>query len=83
MGTLVRLGLLAGIGGALYSYFRGRNRNDSRAWSSNEYAAPAHSSGVIRDSGPQAQKDPVKREWDKVDEQSDQSFPASDAPGTY
>lgn len=84
MGTLVRLGLIAGIGGALYSVFRNRNpreSGDSRGWS--EDAAPVHSSGVVRDAGPQALKDPAKRDWDKVDEQSDESFPASDAPGTY
>ena len=86
MSTLVRLGLLAGIGGALYSYFRGKNRSGSdmnRSWSADDDAAPVHSSGVVRDAGPAAQRDPAKRDWDKVDQQSDESFPASDAPGTY
>lgn len=83
MGTLVRLGLLAGVGGALYSYFRGRNQHGNSTWSTNEGTAPVHSSGIVRDSGPAAQRDPAKRAWDKVDEQSDQSFPASDSPGTY
>ncbi len=81
MGTLVRLGLLAGIGGAVYSYFRGRNLSGDKR--GEEEVAPVHSSGVVRDAGPDAQRDPVKREWDKVDQQSDESFPASDAPGTY
>jgi hypothetical protein len=27
--------------------------------------------------------DPPKREWTKVDENSDESFPASDPPGNY
>jgi hypothetical protein len=27
--------------------------------------------------------DKPRREWDMADEQSDESFPASDAPGNY
>jgi len=83
MGTLVRLGLLAGAGGVLYSFFRGRNRGSAPDGRGNEEAAPVFSSGVVRDAGPTAQRDPVRREWDTVDEQSDESFPASDPPSSY
>lgn len=38
--------------------------------------------GPIRPAGPEAMRNPPKR-WDMVDEQSDQSFPASDPPGNY
>ena len=34
----------------------------------------------IRDAGPDAMKDKPVRKWDKVDEASDESFPASDPP---
>lgn len=34
----------------------------------------------IRDAGPDAMKDKPVRKWDKVDQASDESFPASDPP---
>ncbi|MCL9999500.1 MAG: hypothetical protein NBV68_08965 [Erythrobacter sp.] len=37
----------------------------------------------VRDAGPEAMRDPPQSEWNKVDEASDQSFPASDPPSTY
>ena len=36
----------------------------------------------VRPSGPGAMRDPP-RHWDEVDEQSDESFPASDPPANY
>ncbi|KCZ89161.1 hypothetical protein [Hyphomonas jannaschiana] len=36
----------------------------------------------IRPSGPENMEDPPK-DWDKVDEESDESFPASDPPANY
>ncbi len=37
----------------------------------------------VREAGPEAMKDKPVREWEKVDEASDESFPASDPPATY
>jgi hypothetical protein len=37
----------------------------------------------VREAGPHAMADKPRREWDMADEQSDESFPASDAPGNY
>ena len=36
----------------------------------------------IRPSGPENMEDPPE-DWDKVDEESDESFPASDPPANY
>ncbi|HWJ68462.1 MAG TPA: hypothetical protein VNS79_00195 [Sphingobium sp.] len=37
----------------------------------------------VRDAGPVHMKGKPKRAWDKVDEASDESFPASDPPTNY
>ncbi|MGP3695921.1 hypothetical protein [Rhodobacter sp. NSM] len=36
----------------------------------------------VRPAGPDAMRDPP-RSWDRVDEQADESFPASDPPANY
>jgi hypothetical protein len=37
---------------------------------------------MVRDAGPEAMANPPRR-WDQVDQQADESFPASDPPGNY
>ncbi|MFA6218703.1 MAG: hypothetical protein WC692_02880 [Erythrobacter sp.] len=37
----------------------------------------------IRDAGPQAMRDAPGGRWTRVDEQVDESFPASDPPANY
>jgi len=75
MGTLARMGLLAGAGGLLYNWLSRRQAAKK--------PAPVFSSGVTRDAGPDTQSGIDKGQWDKIDEQADESFPASDPPSNY
>ena len=74
---------LAGLGTALF--IRRRRRRDDE-----EVPAPAHArnrtepgpagqSGAGRSAGPEAMRDPPGK-WEKTDQASDESFPASDPP---
>jgi hypothetical protein len=83
--------LLAGIGAALAAAvgyllstrLRGRRDDEahrgSAALSGTGAAGAVGSSGAARSAGPEAMRDPPE-EWTKVDEASDESFPASDPP---
>lgn len=76
MKGLLKLAFIGGIGAMLYKSFKGQAvEADDRG--------PAGSSGIIRDAGPEEQHGVSHRDWDMVDEQSDESFPASDPPGNY
>lgn len=44
---------------------------------------PHYGDNPVRDAGPEAMRDKPREPWTAVDEDSDQSFPASDPPATY
>ena len=73
---------VAGLVGALFAR-RWWSRDDERpaaAHSRGKTApGPVGDSGSARSAGPEAMRDPHK-EWDKVDESVDESYPASDPP---
>lgn len=76
MRGLLKLAFLAGLGAYAWKYFTNDDRTaDDRG--------PVGSSGVVRDAGPAEQRGIDEKDWDTVDEQVDESFPASDPPGNY
>jgi len=73
--------LLAGAAGYLgYHFLSGKKVSQNAAFASDQ---PHEDHTDVRDAGPSAMRDPPERAWTDVDEDSDQSFPASDPPGGY
>ncbi len=80
MKGLLKLAFLTGLGAVAWRSWKERaGKSDSNTANDPDDRAPVGSSGIVRDAGPQADDS----DWDMVDEQSDESFPASDPPGNY
>jgi hypothetical protein len=76
--------IMAALGAGAYALTR--RKRDSGADGSHAAFADdqsAKTDNPVRDAGPDAMRDPPRRAWSTVDEESDQSFPASDPPGNY
>lgn len=59
-----------------------RNGTDRPGTADHGEADPKRSHDYVRPAGPGAMKD-KPGDWDIVDEEADESFPASDPPGNY
>lgn len=77
---LIRLALTGAAGYAFYKYAT-RASDDQTAYAGGLKSRQDNFSKV-RDAGPQEMSNAPKT-WNKVDEASDESFPASDPPSTY
>lgn len=66
----------AGIGFARWRRRQAENCNPGTA-------ARREGEGDVRSAGPEGMRSIPKREWTAIDQSSDESFPASDPPGTY
>ena len=78
MKTVLKLAFLTGLGTIAWKrwqHWQAKRSHDDRG--------PVGSSGIVRDAGPEEQHGLTGADWDLVDEQSDESFPASDPPGNY
>ncbi|MDE8651669.1 hypothetical protein [Novosphingobium album (ex Liu et al. 2023)] len=73
---LIRLAVAGAAGYALYKYAT-RAKEPRLAYGGGDGHFPE-----VRDAGPEAMTT-TPRSWSKVDEASDESFPASDPPSTY
>jgi hypothetical protein len=71
--------LAAAIGYFVTTRWRKRPESGDAALSGTGAHGAVGNSGAARQAGPDAMRDPPK-EWTRVDEASDESFPASDPP---
>jgi hypothetical protein len=79
--ALFKLAFASAAAYALYRYSQSQRAHDSHV-----AFAPGETNGEnfakVRNAGPDGMRsDPA--EWDKADQASDESFPASDPPATY
>ena len=82
-GLWMAVGLAAAGGVAAWLMSRSRYKELAPQTRLNRYVDERDADaayGTRRPAGPQEMRDPPKREWDIVDEGSDESFPASDPP---
>jgi uncharacterized membrane protein YebE (DUF533 family) len=76
MKRLLGMAALAGVGVLAYRAMK-KWRKEPDGQTEQPTATPA-----VRDAGPDAMKGD-QRQWGRTDQRSDESFPASDPPGTY
>jgi len=74
---------LLALGAGAYVLTRRKDSGDATRNAAFADDQPSNGLHPVRDAGPEAMRDPPQRAWSKVDEASDQSFPASDPPANY
>jgi uncharacterized membrane protein YebE (DUF533 family) len=79
--ALLKLAALAALGYVGYKYYSKSNSEGDAAFATGQ--GTGTNFAKVRDAGPEAMADKPQREWSKEDQASDESFPASDPPGTY
>ncbi|MBB4859998.1 hypothetical protein HNO88_003336 [Novosphingobium chloroacetimidivorans] len=81
---LIRLALAGGAGYALYKYATRQDTGETqgKAAYAGSIGGPTGNFSQVRDAGPHEMSNAPKT-WNRVDEASDESFPASDPPANY
>lgn len=77
---LIKTAALAGLAYLGYRYFKKEEVRRNAAFANGQ--GDSANFAQVRDAGPQAMASDHNK-WSKVDERSDESFPASDPPSTY
>jgi uncharacterized membrane protein YebE (DUF533 family) len=77
MRRFLGLAALAGVGVLAYRAMKKRRSDEA-----GQQPQPQPPSQPVRDAGPGAMRD-EPRTWGRTDQRVDESFPASDPPGTY
>ena len=80
--ALLKLAALGTLGYVGYQYYQ-KNFAGHKAAPAFAGGQPSNRHTNVRDAGPDAMRDDTARDWDKADQASDESFPASDPPATY
>ncbi len=78
---LIRMAVLGALGYAGYKYYDKQKGEGRAAFAGGQ--ADEENFAKVRNAGPEAMADKPRREWTKADEESDESFPASDPPSNY
>ena len=82
---LLKFAALGAVGAVAYKVWQNYSNDAS-------HPAPAafapgqgnlHDNTPVRDAGPDAMRDTPRHPWSMEDQQSDESFPASDPPANY
>ena len=79
--ALLKLAALGTLGYIGYKYYEKSKDKSPPAFAAGQ--EPGENVAKVRDAGPEAMADTPRREWTPTDQTSDESFPASDPPGTY
>ena len=79
--ALLKLAALGALGYVAYKYIESQKSVSPAAFANDQKTGDNFAK--VRDAGPEAMADQPKRAWSKTDEESDQSFPASDPPSNY
>lgn len=74
---------LFAVGAAAYAISKARQGRVPAPRAAFAPGQPGQGGNPVRDAGAEAMRDGGARAWSRVDEASDQSFPASDPPATY
>ena len=78
---LAALGALGTVAYRVWQKFQDQSHPAPAAFAPGQ--GNVHESSSVRDAGPDAMRDTPRHPWTTEDQQSDESFPASDPPGNY